>query len=84
MALLRNSRKTECGAKLFLTCLAVRAAPFALLRNSRKTECGAKQFLTRAVVRAAPFALLSNRPQNGVRRGQLTCCNEGARAPFAG
>jgi hypothetical protein len=29
--LLRNSRKTECGAKQFLTRLAVRAAPFALL-----------------------------------------------------
>ena len=45
-ALLRNSRKTECGAKQFLTRLVVRAAPFALLRNSRKTERGAKQFLT--------------------------------------
>jgi hypothetical protein len=30
VALLRNSRETECGAKQFLTCLAVRAAPFAL------------------------------------------------------
>ena len=29
--LLRNSRKTECGAKQFLTCTVVRAAPFALL-----------------------------------------------------
>jgi len=58
--------------------------PTSLLRNSRKTERGAKQFLTRTVVRAAPFALLSNRPQNGVRRGQLTSCNEGARAPSAG
>jgi len=28
--LLRNSRKTECGAKHFLTRLVVRAAPFAL------------------------------------------------------
>jgi hypothetical protein len=28
--LLRNSRKTECGAGLFLARLAVRAAPFAL------------------------------------------------------
>jgi hypothetical protein len=32
--LLRNSRKTERGAKQFLTHLAVRAAPFALLSNS--------------------------------------------------
>jgi len=32
--LLRNSRKTECGAKQFLTRLAVRAAPFALLRDT--------------------------------------------------
>ncbi|MGD1093486.1 MAG: hypothetical protein ABSB35_16045, partial [Bryobacteraceae bacterium] len=31
--LLRNSRKTECGAKQFLTRLVVRAAPFALLRD---------------------------------------------------
>jgi hypothetical protein len=38
---LRNTRKTECGADLFLIRLAVRAAPFALLRNTRKTECGA-------------------------------------------
>jgi len=29
--LLRNSRKTECGAKQFLICTQVRAAPFALL-----------------------------------------------------
>jgi hypothetical protein len=55
--LLRNSRKTEGGAKQFLTrSAAVRAAPFAVLRNSRKTECGAKPFLTRSVaVRAAPL-----------------------------
>ena len=58
--LLRNSRKTECGASKFLIGLAVRAAPFALLRNTRKTECGAKQFLACLVVRAAPFALLSD------------------------
>ena len=30
--LLRNTRKTECGASLFLMPLAVRAAPFALLK----------------------------------------------------
>ena len=29
--LLRNSRKTERGAKQFLACFVVRAAPFALL-----------------------------------------------------
>ncbi len=33
-ALLRNTRKTECGAKLFLAPLVVRAAPFALLKNA--------------------------------------------------
>jgi two-component system chemotaxis sensor kinase CheA len=32
MALLKNSRKTECGAKEFVRGLPVRAAPFALLR----------------------------------------------------
>jgi hypothetical protein len=32
-ALLRNTRKTERGAKQFLIPLEVRAAPFALLRN---------------------------------------------------
>ena len=31
LALLRHSRKTECGAKQFLVRLEVRAAPFALL-----------------------------------------------------
>jgi hypothetical protein len=57
-ALLRNTRKTACGAKLFLTRSVVRAAPFALLRNTRKTECGAKRFLTNPLaVRAARFAL---------------------------
>jgi hypothetical protein len=30
VALLRNPRKTECGAKQFLASLVVRAAPFAL------------------------------------------------------
>jgi hypothetical protein len=55
--LLRNSRKTERGAKQFLRGTTVRAAPFALLRNSRKTERGAKQFLIRMAGRAAPFAL---------------------------
>jgi len=35
--LLRNTRKTECGASLFLTSLAVRAAPFALLSLDRDT-----------------------------------------------
>ncbi len=33
IALLRNTRKTECGANLFLIRLKVRAAPFALLRK---------------------------------------------------
>ena len=41
--LLRNSRKTECGAKRFLACFVVCAAPFALLRkniiNPRMKEC---------------------------------------------
>ncbi len=63
--LLRNSRKTERGAKQFLDRLAVRAAPFALLRNSRKTERGAKQFLDRLAVRAAPFALWRDAPPGG-------------------
>ena len=71
-SLLRNSRKTERGAKQFLACFVVRAAPFALLRNSRKTERGAKQFLACFVVRAAPFALLKfllrERSRNDARR----------------
>ena len=37
-ALLRNTRKTECGAKVFLVCMLVRAAPFALLRQ--RIVCG--------------------------------------------
>jgi len=32
VALVRNPRKTECGAKQFLAPLVVRAAPFALLQ----------------------------------------------------
>jgi len=36
--LLRNTRKTECGASLFLTPLAVRAAPFALLVGAVWTQ----------------------------------------------
>jgi hypothetical protein len=60
MSLLRNSRKTECGAERFLTRLAAGAAPFALQGNSRKTECGAERFLTRLAVSAAPFALQGN------------------------
>src|SRR5271156_2257237 len=32
--LLKTMRKTECGVKQFLICLAVRAAPFALLRET--------------------------------------------------
>ncbi len=57
VTLLRNARKTECDANLFLIRLKVRAAPFALLRNTRKTECGANLFLIRLAVSAAPFAL---------------------------
>jgi hypothetical protein len=37
--LLRNTRKTECGAK-FLSLLAVRAAPFALLKKNSIIEKG--------------------------------------------
>jgi hypothetical protein len=40
-----NSRTTETGASVFLSCMAERAGPCSLLRNSRKTERGAKQFL---------------------------------------
>jgi hypothetical protein len=58
--LLRNTRKTERGAKQFLIPLEVRAAPFALLRNTRKTERGTGVLLTDLEVRAAPFALLRN------------------------
>jgi hypothetical protein len=39
VTLLGNSRKTECGAKQVLTCLAVRAAPFALAAG-RGSEWG--------------------------------------------
>jgi hypothetical protein len=35
VALLGNTRKTECAAELFLVRLAVRAAPFAPLRQLR-------------------------------------------------
>jgi hypothetical protein len=54
--LLRNTRKTECGAKQFLIPLAVRTAPFALLRNSPAqrslTRRNTREFLV--VWRAAP------------------------------
>jgi len=38
-ALLRNSRKTECGAKQLLTRLEVRTAPFALLTSLAALAC---------------------------------------------
>jgi hypothetical protein len=52
-----NSRKTERGAKLFLTCSEVRAALCAY-NEPRKTERDAKLFSTCCEVRAAPFALI--------------------------
>ena len=67
VALLRNLRKTECGAGRFPIRFAVRAAPFALLRNLRKTECGAGLFPIRLAVRAAPFALPAGRGSVFVR-----------------
>ena len=77
LALLRNSRKTERGAKQFLLRLVVRAAPFALLRNSRKTERGASQFLIRLVVRAAPIALLKKR-SHLLQAAREVLCIDGA------
>jgi len=38
--LLKNPRKTECGAKQFPIRLVVRAAPFALLKHSRIAVLG--------------------------------------------
>jgi hypothetical protein len=35
---LRNTRKTERGAKLFLARLEVRAAPFALLKKYLRSD----------------------------------------------
>jgi cytochrome c oxidase cbb3-type subunit III len=43
LSLLRNSRKTECGAKRFLAGLAVRAAPFALLTAASLAAQGPAQ-----------------------------------------
>ena len=46
--LIRDSRKTECGAKQFLAGLVVRAAPFALLRETtepRSAESDITQLL---------------------------------------
>ena len=43
--LLRNSRKTERGAKQFLVCLEVRAAPFALPTESPTTKARASLLL---------------------------------------
>src|SRR5271170_706672 len=83
VALLRNLRKTECGAGLFLIRFAVRAAPFALLRNLRKTECGAGQFLIRFAVRAAPFALLRNLRKTECGAGQFLIRFAVRAAPFA-
>ena len=48
--LLRNSRKTRCGARPLLIPLAVRAAPFALLRNS-----ASQRSLTRPDLRESPI-----------------------------
>src|SRR5580698_306797 len=79
----RNSRKTERGAKQFLTGLAVLAAPFALSRNSRKTECGAKQFLTGLAVCAAPFALSRNSRKTECGAKQFLTGLAVLAAPFA-
>ncbi len=76
-----NSRKTERGAKQFLTWLAVRAAPFALW-NSRKTEGGVNRFLTWLAVRAAPFALWNSRKTERGAKQFLTWLAVRA-APFA-
>src|SRR6202167_5532440 len=40
-ALLANTRKTECGAKRFIACLAVCAAPFALLAQQASASAPA-------------------------------------------
>jgi hypothetical protein len=42
--LLRNSRKTKCGAKQLLSRFGVRPAPFALLGNSPTTKAQASLF----------------------------------------
>jgi hypothetical protein len=44
-ALLRNSRKTERGAKQFLAHFGVRAAPFALLSNGPQNGAAAAVLL---------------------------------------
>jgi hypothetical protein len=70
--LLRNTRKTECGAIGSWTGLRVRAAAFALLRNTPAQRSLARwklqKFLTFGGAEPALCGLLSNSPQNGVRR----------------
>ncbi len=54
--LLRNSRKTECGAKQFLARLGVRAAPFALLVVLISTAPVFAQLTEQSVPQAPPPA----------------------------
>jgi hypothetical protein len=61
MSLLRNPRKTECGANLFLDPLGVRAAPFALSTNPAQNACRGRVSET-CEGAAAPFALKSTTP----------------------
>ena len=56
-SLLRNSRKTECGAKQFLASLVVRAAPFALLIASLFV-CSGHAFAQPADVDNEPVAIV--------------------------
>jgi flagella basal body P-ring formation protein FlgA len=55
---LKNSRKTECGAKQFLRGLAVRAAPFALLAWAVPTFAASCQPVEGASILARDFVPL--------------------------
>jgi hypothetical protein len=72
--LLRNTRKTECGAK-FLSLLAVRAAPFALL-TPQWIQPAFRCQTQRSVVRLEPHRYVLGAPgQRCVFRRRQDDCN---------
>ncbi len=66
-------RKTECGAKPFLTRLAVRAAPFALVGNAdyARVDRGTLARLSFPIARAAFLMGIRESTDLGVPRYRL-------------
>ncbi len=83
MRFLRNTRKTECGARLFLIRLAVRAAPFAVLKEHAQN--GVRRDFVPDPLGGARRTLCAfeEHAQNGVRRDLFLIRLAVRAAPFA-